>query len=535
MRRWNGWGDEGITDEIPASGADALAEILGPGTRPADADLASVVAAVPPTRLPAHPLVDARPEVRVRHARGQSLPDWVALRSGRLGAVPDGVAFPESGPEVRDLLAYAAATGARVVPYGGGTSVVGGVNAGADGSPWLTVSLARLSGLRHLDERSALATFGAGTAGPDVEAALRARGLTLGHYPQSWELSTVGGWVAARSSGQQSMGYGRIEALFAGGTLEAPAGTLTLPPHPASAAGPDLRQLVLGSEGRLGIVTDAVLRVRPLPAAEVFPTFFAPDWPRALELTRAIGQAGLPLTMVRTSTPAETWTNLALAGHERVLGALRAWLRARGAGPGRCMVLVGIAGRPTVVAAAARELRGLAGSFGAIAAPALFGRQWQRGRFRTPYLRNALWDAGYAIDTLETALPWAGVDPLARQLAPALRRGLRDDGEAVHAFTHLSHVYPTGSSLYTTYAWRLAPDPDETLARWRRLKGIASEAIVAHGGTISHQHGVGSDHAPYLEAEKGRLGMAVLREVARRMDPDGRMHPGVLLPGEREA
>jgi alkyldihydroxyacetonephosphate synthase len=362
-----------------------------------------------------------------------------------------------------------------------------------------------------------------------VEAVLRARGLTLGHFPQSFEYSTVGGWVATRSSGQQSVGFGRIEALFAGGTLEAPAGTLEMPPHPASAAGPDLRQLVLGSEGRLGIVAEAVLRVAPLPALELFPTFFLPDWEQALGFTRALARARLPITMIRTSTPAETYTNLALAGHEAVLRTLRRYLAARGAGPGRCMVLLGLAGPRRLVMATLTAIAAIAREFGAVRAPGRLGRQWQAGRFRTPYLRNALWDAGYAVDTLETAVPWSSVDRMARELAPALRAGLAEDGERVHAFTHLSHVYPTGSSLYTTFIFRLAADPDVSLARWRRLKALASEAIVRRGGTISHQHGVGTDHAPYLPAEKGILGMAVLADVARRFDPAGRMHPGVLL------
>lgn len=530
MRRWNGWGDEAIHDELPAAGAAAIEWVIGPAAPPRDATLAEVVAAVAGSRLPAHRLVSDDPETRVRHARGQSLPDWVALRTGRLGAVPDGVAFPSDAAGVRELLTWAAAVGARVIPWGGGTSVVGGVTPAADGSPWLTISLARLAGLRNLDEGSLLATFGAGTAGPDVEAALAARGLTLGHYPQSWELSTVGGWVAARSSGQQSAGYGRIEALFAGGTVEAPAGTLVMPPHPASAAGPDLRQAVLGSEGRLGILTDAVLRVSPLPEVEAFPTLFLPDWDRALAFTGEVARARLPLAMVRTSTPAETWTNLALAGHERTLGLLRRYLAARGAGPGRCMVLVGLVGRRRVMRAAHAEVLAIAAEHGAVRAPATFGRQWHRNRFRTPYLRNTLWEAGYAVDTLETAVSWDRVPAMAAALAPALRRGLTDEGERVHAFTHLSHVYPTGSSLYTTYVFRLADDPDATLERWRRLKALASEEIVRLGGTISHQHGVGSDHAAYLAAEKGELGMAALGDLARRFDPDEILHPGVLLP-----
>jgi alkyldihydroxyacetonephosphate synthase len=196
------------------------------------------------------------------------------------------------------------------------------------------------------------------------------------------------------------------------------------------------------------------------------------------------------------------------------------------------MVLLGVAGRRRIVQATLAEVHAIAAPFGAVRAPAAFGRQWQRGRFRTPYLRNTLWDAGYAVDTLETAVAWDLVPAMAAALAPELRRGLADDGERVHAFTHLSHVYPSGSSLYTTFVFRLAGDPDVTLERWRRLKSAASAAIVRLGGTISHQHGVGSDHAAYLAAEKGELGMAALGDLARRFDPAGILHPGVLLPAD---
>jgi alkyldihydroxyacetonephosphate synthase len=511
-----------------------IAEI-GPGTGHADAELADVVAAVADSRLPDHPLVSRDPEDRVRHARGQSLPDWIALRSGRLGAVPDGVARPAGAGEIRELLAFAAATGASVIPFGGGTSVVGGVTPPSDGGgpPSLTIALDRLAGLAALDERSGLATFGGGTTGPSLEAALGPHGLTLGHLPQSFERSTLGGWVAARSAGQQSLGFGRIEDLFAGGRVEAPAGSLVLPTHPASAAGPDLRQLVLGSEGRLGIVTEAVVRVVPRPRHEAFPAWFLPDWRRAVEAARSIARAGLPLSMVRASTPLETATLLALAGRSRSIGLLRRYLELRRVGPEPSLLLVGASGAERVVESAIREVAGLVRREGGVAVGGSLGRRWIASRFRTPDLRDAAWDAGYALDTLETAVDWTRLPDLAAAVGRALRHGLDELGERVHAFSHLSHVYPSGSSLYATYVFRRSVDPDETLARWRRLKDAASRVIVDHGGTISHQHGVGRDHTMYLPAEKGELGMAVLADVARRFDPDGIMNPGVLLGDDR--
>ncbi len=284
MRRWNGWGDDTITYPLHDAGLRFLESRVGPGIPQHDAAFEAVVAQVPPSRLPppdGRPHVTADPAERVRHGRGQSLPDWLALRSGRLGAVPDGVAYPTSDAEVRELIGYAQTAGVRLIPYGGGTSVVGHINATPGDRPVLTVDLARLNRLLHFDALSGLATFGAGVTGPDLEAQIRVRGCTLGHFPQSFEYSTLGGWIATRSSGQQSLGYGRIERLFAGGKLEAPAGTLVLPSFPASAAGPDLRELALGSEGRLGIITEATVRVTPFPQVEEFRAVFFPAWEAA--------------------------------------------------------------------------------------------------------------------------------------------------------------------------------------------------------------------------------------------------------------
>ena len=533
MRRWNGWIEEGGAPPRVADEARRLLEVeVGPGRPQPDASLDAVAAAIPPSALAddGSGRLSLDPRDRIRHARGQSLPDWIALRSGRLGRVPDAVARPPDDGAVRELFALARRRGATLLPFGGGTTVVGGVSPDPDDPrPAITVALDAISGLHALDERSGLATFGAGTLGPDVEAALAPHGLTLGHFPQSWERSTLGGWVAARSVGQQSLGFGRIDSLFAGGRLETPSGPLRMPPHPASAAGPDLRQLVLGSEGRFGILTDTIVRVVPKPQVEGVPSWFLPDWPRAIEAARDIARAGLALSMVRVSTPLETATFLALAGGNRGVGLLKSYLRLRGIGPEPSLLLVAAGGPEKAVEGAVRAVGSIVRSHGGTGVGGALGRQWLRNRFRTPDLRDSLWDLGYAIDTLETAVDWQHLPELAGAVGRALRHGLDDQGERVHAFSHLSHVYPSGSSLYATYVFRLSADPDETLDRWRRLKAAASDAIVANGGTISHQHGVGRDHRPWLAAEKGELGLAVLADVARRFDPDGLLNPGILV------
>lgn len=529
MRRWNGWGDERTEVHLPDAGAAFLAARLGPGQPLADASLAEVLAQVPPSRLPEHPLISRDAEVRVRHARGQSLPDWLAMRSGAFGVFPDAVGLPGTPAQIRALLDWARQQDAVVIPYGGGTSVAGHINPAASPRPVLTLSLARMTQLLDLDEESRIATFGPGANGPQVEAQLRARGYTLGHFPQSWELSTLGGWVASRSSGQQSLRYGRIEQLFAGGTLETFAGSLQLPTFPASAAGPDLRELVLGSEGRFGVISEVRVRINPLAEQERFYAVFLPDWPRALAGVRALAQARIPLSMLRLSNTIETETQLALAGHPRQIALLERYLALRGAGAGKCLLTFGVTGERRQNALSLRQTRRLLKRFGAVFTGTLLGRKWAEGRFRFPYLRHGLWSAGYAVDTLETATDWGNVDALQQAVEHSLRHGLADQGERVHVFTHLSHVYGQGSSLYTTYLFRPGPDYATALARWRVLKHAASQAIARHGGTISHQHGVGRDHAPYLEHEKGPLGLAALRSLARHFDPDQRLAPGVLL------
>ncbi|TFW16388.1 FAD-binding oxidoreductase [Duganella callida] len=530
MRRWNGWGDDTIEFALSAEALAFLAQRIGAGTPVADADLAQVCAQIGGSRLPPQRLIDTSPEVRLRNACGQSLPDWLRLRYGVIGTAPDGVAYPESAQEVRELLDHAQQYGVAVIPQGGGTSVAGHLTAPAGTRPVLAVNLTRMRQLRYLDTESQLATFGAGVFGPDLEAQLRARGYTLGHFPQSFEYSTLGGWIATRSSGQQSLRYGRIEQMFRGGTVETPSGTLQLPTFPASAAGTDLREVVLGSEGRLGILTEATVRVAPLPEYEAFHAVFFPDWKAAETAVRQIAQACLPLSMLRLSNPLETLTMLALAGHRRLIALLEKYLALRGCREQKCMLLIGVSGRRAPARAALREALLLAMPHGGVHVGRQMGDKWKQNRYRNVYLRNAAWSHGYAIDTVETAVDWPRVEIMMRAVERAAAVALEQYGERVHAYTHLSHLYAQGASVYTTFVYRLAGNYEADLARWKSLKKAASMAIVENGGTISHQHGVGSDHAPYLAAEKGALGMSTMRALFEHLDPQQIMNPGKLLP-----
>ncbi len=532
MRRWNGWGDESVQAHLGDGARAFLYERVGAPTRPVDAALAFALTQVrdQPPRLPAHALVCTQPEERLRASFGQSLADWLRLRFGRIGPVTDGVAWPESAAEVRELLEWARQVGAIVVPCGGATSVVGHLSRPPSERPVLTIVLTRLRRLLRLDPLAQLATFEAGVAGPDLEAQLRAHGWMLGHYPQSFEYATLGGWVATRSSGQQSARYGRIEALFAGGTLETPTGPLHIPTFPASAAGPDLREWVLGSEGRLGILTEATVHVSRLPEREQFLGVFLPGWAEGEAAVRELAQARLGLSMLRLANSAETLTTLRLAGHEGAIAWLERYLSLRGCGEGKVLLLLGCTGGAAQVRAMRSQAGAILARHGGVSTGTLLGGKWQANRFKGVYLRNALWDAGYAVDTMETAVDWPRVPAMMQAMEQAGRGTLAAAGERCHAYTHLSHVYPQGSSVYSTFVFRIGADFDAAWAHSVALKSAVSEAIVRHGGTITHQHGVGKDHARYLGAEKGPRGMAGLAALIDHFDPDAVMASGNLLP-----
>ena len=534
MRLWNGWGNENsnLSMELNNGLRMLLTALVGPAKPLPQATLDDVIAKVPATKLTAHSLINTDPEARVRHARGQSLPDWLDMHSGNVDTFPDGVAMPESSEEVRELLVHAKANDLVVIPYGGGTSVVGHINPEQSDKPVLTIDMGKMNSMLHIDAESQLATFGAGTPGPKVEEELKKHGYTLGHFPQSWELSTVGGWVASRSSGQQSLHYGRIENLFAGGSIETLAGTLDIPTIPASSAGPDVREMILGSEGRMGIITEVKVRITPLPEQEQFQVVFFPSWDVGITVARELIQQRVALSMVRLSNPLETTSLLYMGAGEDSSGvaALEQSLSEKGIGSGKVMMTFGVTGSVRHCETAHQLALDHCANHGGVADQSGLGDNWAHGRFRAPYLRDPLGAAGYAADTMETAVDWAKVPTAAENIEQAIRTALADEGEQVHAYTHLSHVYGQGSSIYTTYLFRLGESYQQGMDRWVKLKKAGSEQIVAHGGTISHQHGVGRDHRQYLSAEKGTLGIVAINNLCKLFDPNGQMNPGKLLP-----
>ncbi|OQO92665.1 FAD-binding oxidoreductase [Saccharomonospora piscinae] len=458
------------------------------------------------------------PAERLGRAGGLSYVDLLRRRYPGVLPVPDAVVSPADPGEVQRVLDVCVAHGVGVVPFGGGTSVVGGVAAlRGECEAVVTLDLERLDRLVSVDPVSRLAVFEAGVRGPDAERMLAAHGLTLGHVPQSFERATLGGFAATRSAGQASSGYGRFEDMVQGVHLATPAGSWRLGVAPASAAGPDLRALALGSEGTLGVLTEVTVRVRPLPTRERYEGVVLDGFQRATDAVRLLAQHGLLADVTRISDESETAVSLALKGGFTT-AALRRYLAARGVRE-PCLLILGWHGR----APQRRRARALLRAAGAVSLGRAAGQAWRHGRFHGPRQRDALLDLGVCVETLETATHWSRLGELYEAVSTALRDSL---GDPV-VMCHVSHAYETGASLYFTV---LTPrDPHDPFGQWERAKRAAGDAITEGGlGTITHHHAVGTDHAPYLRSEIGDVGVAVLAAAKRATDPTGVLNPGKL-------
>ena len=458
--------------------------------------------------------------VRLRCSGGFSFTDLCHRRwqGGQIPAV-DVVVLPDTHEQVRALLDLAAARAWAVVPFGGGTSVVNGIDV-AEG---ITIGMAfwRMNAIRELDAESGEVIVQPGITGPELERQLGARGFTWSHLPQSWERASVGGYAATRSSGQASTGYGRSDATVTKLRVAAPAGDFVLGKAPASAAGPDLRQVFLGSEGAFGVITEIGLRVRPLPEKQVYDGVLFPSFTAGSRAFRQLLQERTPADVMRLSDADESAVNLAMSG----MSGLKKKAFDRYASlrkvDGGCLAVVGWEGPSSVVKARRGHAHSVFGRVGGVNLGGLVGDAWRKGRYSGPYLRDDLLDAGYLVETLETANEWSRLDATYEAVHSALRGAL---GNCLIG-THLSHIYPTGASLYFTVIAVLDDDP---VGQWGSAKSAAMDALVATDATITHHHAVGRDHAPWLPAEIGRSGIDLLRAIKSQVDPGGIMNPGVL-------
>jgi alkyldihydroxyacetonephosphate synthase len=535
--RWWGWGIDADAMHLPDSATVLIRDGLGVEDAPPrrieldaiqlpssrlDAATRERIAAV----VGAGNVRDDQP-ARVSHAAGRSYPDLVRLRTGQVSG-PDAVVFPASHEEVRALLELCSDAGIAVVPFGGGTSVVGGVDPDAGAfAAVVAVDLARMAAALVVDEVSLTVTAQPGITAPQLEAALAPSGLTLGHFPQSFEYVTIGGAVATRSAGQASTGYGRIDKLVLGLKLAAPAGELEVRVQPGTAGPtPAMRELIVGSEGALGIITEATLAVRPLPEVRQYEGWSFKSFDAGIDAFRELEQAHAAGDVCRLSDPAETVIALASAGQSGGMAAKLAqrYVKLRGH-EGGCVAILGFEGEADEALERANRARALLRSAGGLRLGTKPGKAWEHQRFRAPYLRDELMDRGVLVETLETATTWTNLRSLYAAVRDALRASL---GERSLVMCHVSHLYPAGASLY--YTFMAAARPGEELEQWRAAKTAACDAIVAAGGTITHHHAIGADHAAYLRDEIGETGVELLRAAKAQLDPRGVMNPGKLLP-----
>ena len=492
---------------------------------------------VPPSRLPEPVLADLRAAVGDAWARtdresrlsclgGASFSDYARRRLGDVEDAPDAVVMPASHDEVLRVLQACADRGVAVVPFGGGTSVVAGLRAR---HPFVVVSLERLGGLLDLDVESGIATVGPGITGPMLEPLLAARGFTLGHLPQSWQRASIGGYVATRSAGQASTGYGRSDEMVESLLVATPQGTLEFGRGPSTAAGPDLRGLVIGSEGAFGIITRVSLRVRRVPDVRVYEGVMFPAFAAGREAFRDAAQSRAAADVMRLSDEAETATTLLMSGPTGFTAtALQRYLRARGvAWEGAALAIVGWEGTDAELVKARRSatLRAFR-RHGGVSLGRRVGASWQRNRFHGPYLRDTLMDAGYLVETVETATEWRDLPALHDAVHAALEGSL-GPRPGPYVMSHVSHVYETGASLYTTVI--AVADQHDPVGQWGAAKRAVTDAIMSEGATLTHHHAVGRDHAPWLEDEVGPLGIRALRAVKAAWDPSGAMNPGAVL------
>lgn len=528
LMQWNAWGSASAATHLPDPVKALLTQVLGISGDPVPTATADEVE-LSPGRLTPEDLRELQSMVgedavsvadgdRLIRSGGKSTLDLLRRKLSRQDA-PDAVVTPASTAQVAELLAWCARNGVAIVPFGGGTSVVGGLDPDSGGLRGvLSADLRNFDGLVSIDPVSGEATLGAGVTGPRAEELLGVHGFTLGHFPQSFQFATIGGFAATRSSGQASAGYGRFDDMVTGLQVVTPTGVLDLGGAPKTAAGPDLRQLFLGSEGTLGIITEVTVRIRRIPAVTLHEAWHFPDFVTGAAALRAVVQAGGGPAVMRLSDEAETGVNLASpdkigADEESISGG--------------CLAITTYEGSAEV----AQNRKGLAAlvftAAGGRSLGAARGEAWEHGRFDAPYLRDALLAVGVGCETLETATTWSNLTTLKESVTAALTESIGASGSPALVLCHISHTYPTGASLYFTVVYKCG---DQPIAQWQEAKTAAGQAIVEAGGTITHHHAVGADHRRWLTDEIGEIGVRILRAVKDTLDPAGILNPGKLIP-----
>jgi alkyldihydroxyacetonephosphate synthase len=548
--KWWGWGldDVQFTHEDKPGFRPFIREVLGVDVaRETSSPLRWEDVRVPAPNLPdglrdclqtavTEAFVSAEPRDRVVHARGKSLRDLVRQRAGDFVHIPDVVVRPGSEDEVTAVLAAALSADAVVIPFGGGSSISGSLEAPpGEGRPVICVDLARLDRVLEIDPASRLARVQAGVFGPELEEQLGAQGYTFGHFPDSFTHSTLGGWIATRSSGMQSDRYGDIADLVRGLRVVTPSGTLVTRPIPSTSTGPSIREMVLGSEGRLGLITEATVHVRSVPARRVILGYLFPTFADGLAAMRDIAASECSVSVTRVSDANETRFSFATRTHPTLLEqvksrALTEYLTRRLGFDidGMALAFLGFEGSQRHVARERKAAGRIVKAHGGLCIGASPGALYDQKKFDTPYIRDFLLDRGVAADVSETATAWSHLVPVYDAVTAAARGAFAELGVQGYMLCHLSHSYHAGACLYFTFAFQAGPGA-EMIAQYTVVKSAIQQAFVDNGATLSHHHAVGTEHAQWLEQDISAPGVAMLKALFEGTDPGAHMNPGKIV------
>ncbi len=470
---------------------------------------------------------------RVVHTYGKSVRDLIRLRANDLPRVPDVVVYPGSEDDVAAIMAAAVDADAVLIPFGGGSNISGSLQPPeAETRPVLSLDMGRLDALLDIDEGSGLARIQAGALGPRIEEQLGARGWTLGHFPDSFTHSSLGGWIATRSSGMQSDKYGDIADITRAVRVVMPGGTLVTRAVPSTSTGPSVREMILGSEGRLGVITEATVQVHRIPADREIIGYLYPDWESGLAAMDEISTSDAAPSVTRVSDGKETMFSfstrkeshgvsaLATKGLEFYLGR-KGWDLEK-----MCLSFVGYEGGDTHVARQKTLVRSIVSKHGGVVVGKGPGVLYDQKKFDTPYIRDFLLDRGAVADVSETAAPWSKLLPLYNATIANAEKAFADLGVKGWVMCHLSHSYHSGACLYFTFAFRNTGDP---LEQYDVVKSAIQQTFVDEGGTLSHHHGVGTEHSRWLEQDISTAGVEMIAGLVASVDPGRNLNPGKIV------
>jgi alkyldihydroxyacetonephosphate synthase len=460
-------------------------------------------------------LCSNEPYQRLVHTYGKSFPDAVRAFAHDFDRAPDVVARPQSEDDVAAVLEWAADAGAAVIPFGGGSSVVGGVEPAVDGfAGTISLDLKGLDRVLEVDRTSRAARIQGGILGQALEAALKPHDLTLRHFPQSFECSTLGGWIATRSGGHFATLYTHIDDFVESLRVVTPAGIMESRRLPGSGAGPSPDRLMIGAEGALGVITEAWMRLQDRPAFRAGAAVAFDDFLAGARAVRAVGQAGLFPSNLRLVDAAECAANGVNDGSFALL------------------VLAFESADHPVDPWQARALQLIEDHGGRVLPDPSAAEAWRTAFIRMPYQRELLVPRNLIVDTFETAITWDRLDGFHEKVKHATEHAILEaTGRPGLVTCRFTHVYPDGAAPY--FSFHAAGRPGALIEHWRQIKERASDAVIEGGGTITHHHAVGRDHMPWYERQRPPLFGAALAAAKRALDPAGILNPGVLLPVER--